>query len=121
MKAAVMDTFGSPLEVRDVPDPTPSNDGVVIEVRANGICRSDWHGWMGHDASIKLPHVPGHEFAGIVVEKGSLVRNWQGWQCRHCPGMESPRSKSSRDGAWGPCYRPALGRDPSGDARPPPR
>lgn len=77
MKAAVMDTFGSPLEVRDVPDPTPSNDGVVIEVRANGICRSDWHGWMGHDASIKLPHVPGHEFAGIVVEKGSLVRNWQ--------------------------------------------
>ncbi len=77
MKAAVMDAFGSPLEVREVPDPAPSEDGVVIEVRANGICRSDWHGWMGHDTSIRLPHVPGHEFAGVVVEKGGLVRNWQ--------------------------------------------
>lgn len=77
MKAAVMDAFGSPLEVREVPDPVPSEDGVVIEVRANGICRSDWHGWMGHDPSIKLPHVPGHEFAGVVVEKGGLVRNWR--------------------------------------------
>ncbi len=77
MKAAVMDAFGKSLEVREVPDPVPSEDGVVIEVRANGICRSDWHGWMGHDTSIKLPHVPGHEFAGVVVEKGSLVRNWR--------------------------------------------
>ena len=77
MKAAVMDAFESPLEVREVPDPSPSEDGVVIEVRANGICRSDWHAWMGHDTSIELPHVPGHELAGVVVEKGSLVRNWQ--------------------------------------------
>ncbi len=77
MKAAVMDAFGSPLEVRDVPDPVPSDDGVVIEVRANGICRSDWHGWMGHDPSIRLPHVLGHELAGVVAAKGGLVRNWQ--------------------------------------------
>ncbi|MCY4544507.1 MAG: alcohol dehydrogenase catalytic domain-containing protein, partial [Gemmatimonadetes bacterium] len=77
MKAAVVDAFGKSLEVREVPDPVPSKDGVVIEVRANGICRSDWHGWMGHDTSIQLPHVPGHEFAGVVVEKGGLVRNWQ--------------------------------------------
>ncbi len=76
MKAAVMDAFGSPLDVREVPDPVPSEDGVVIEVRANGICRSDWHAWMGHDTSIRLPHVPGHEFAGVVVDKGNLVRNW---------------------------------------------
>ncbi len=77
MKAAVMDAFCSPLEVREVPDPVPSDDGVVIEVRANGICRSDWHGWMGHDPSIRLPHVPGHEIAGVVAEKGGLVRNWR--------------------------------------------
>ena len=70
MKAAVMDAFGSPLEVREVPDPRPSEDGVVIEVRANGICRSDWHAWMGHDTSIQLPHVPGHEFAGVSRRKG---------------------------------------------------
>lgn len=77
MKAAVMDTFGSPLEVREVPDPVPSDDGVVIEVRANGICRSDWHAWMGHDPSIRLPHVLGHEIAGVVAEKGSRVQNWR--------------------------------------------
>ncbi len=77
MKAAVMDAFGSPLEVREVRDPVPAENGVVIEVRANGICRSDWHGWMGHDTSIRLPHVPGHEFAGVIVEKGGLVRNWR--------------------------------------------
>ena len=72
-----MDTFGSPLEVREVPDPVPSDDGVVIEVRANGICRSDWHAWMGHDPSIRLPHVLGHEIAGVVAEKGSRVQNWR--------------------------------------------
>ena len=77
MKAAVMDAFCSPLEVREVPDPVPSDDGVVIEVRANGICRSDWHAWMGHDPSIRLPHVLGHEIAGVVAEKGSLVQNWR--------------------------------------------
>ncbi|MFI5892892.1 alcohol dehydrogenase catalytic domain-containing protein [Actinoplanes sp. NPDC051513] len=41
--------------------------GAVIEVRATGVCRSDWHAWRGHDP-VALPHVPGHEFAGVVVE-----------------------------------------------------
>jgi alcohol dehydrogenase len=76
MKAAVMDAFCTPLEIRDVPDPTPTDDGVVIEVRANGICRSDWHAWMGHDLTIKLPHVPGHEMAGVIAAVGNRVRNW---------------------------------------------
>jgi alcohol dehydrogenase len=58
--------------------PTPAADGVVIFVRATGVCRSDWHGWQGHDADIKsLPHVPGHEFAGEVVEIGRDVRKWR--------------------------------------------
>lgn len=74
MKAAVMDAFCKPLEIRDVPDPDPTEDGVVIEVKANGICRSDWHGWMGHDPSIKLPHVPGHELAGVIVSVGDRVK-----------------------------------------------
>jgi hypothetical protein len=51
---------------RTLPDPTPGEDGVVIAVGATGLCRSDWHGWMGHDPDIKLPHVPGHELAGKV-------------------------------------------------------
>jgi len=52
------------LELRRVPDPTPPHDGVVVRVKANGICRSDWHGWQGRDPDIRLPHVPGHELAG---------------------------------------------------------
>jgi alcohol dehydrogenase len=51
---------------------------VVIKVQATGICRSDWHGWMGHDPDItKLPHVPGHELAGVVEETGKNVTRWK--------------------------------------------
>jgi alcohol dehydrogenase len=46
----------------------------VIEVRATGLCRSDVYGWKGHDDSIRLPHVPGHEFAGVVTAVGPEVR-----------------------------------------------
>jgi alcohol dehydrogenase len=46
---------------------------VVIRVAATGLCRSDWHGWMGHDAGIALPHVPGHELAGTVEAIGTGV------------------------------------------------
>jgi alcohol dehydrogenase len=52
--------------VREVPDPVPPPGGAVLRVEATGLCRSDWHGWMGHDPGIALPHVPGHEFAGVV-------------------------------------------------------
>lgn len=49
----------------------------MIRVEATGLCRSDWHGWMGHDADITVPHVPGHEFAGIVEELGDGVAGWR--------------------------------------------
>jgi alcohol dehydrogenase len=74
MRAAVMQAFEQPLSLETVPDPAPEPDGVVVEVRATGVCRSDWHGWMGHDQGISLPHVPGHELAGVVVEAGPEVR-----------------------------------------------
>lgn len=77
MKAAIYSEFGQPLAIQNVPDPPVPDDGVVIRLRANGICRSDWHGWMGHDPDIRLPHVPGHELAGVVAEVGSKVRRWQ--------------------------------------------
>ena len=78
MRAALYYEFSKPLTIEDVPDPTPEADGVVIEVKATGVCRSDWHGWMGHDSDIDvLPHVPGHELAGVVAAVGSQVRNWQ--------------------------------------------
>ena len=96
MKALVFESFGGPLEVCDVPDPSPSPDGVVVRVGASGVCRSDWHGWQGHDLDISLPHVPGHELAGTVEAVGAGVRQWNlgdrvtvpfvcaCGQCAHC-------------------------------------
>lgn len=74
MRAAVYEEFRSPLIVSTVPDPTPRDDGIVLEVRATGVCRSDWHGWMGHDRDIVVPHVPGHEMAGVIAAVGKDVR-----------------------------------------------
>jgi alcohol dehydrogenase len=76
MKAVLFDAFGEPPRIENVPDPTPTPDGVVIKVEATGLCRSDWHGWMGHDPDIRLPHVPGHELAGVIAAVGSGVRRW---------------------------------------------
>ncbi len=77
MRAAVFERFQGPLSVREVPDLDPHEDGVIMAVQACGICRSDWHAWMGHDAEVQLPHVPGHELAGTVLAKGNLVQNWK--------------------------------------------
>jgi alcohol dehydrogenase len=77
MKAAVFDSFGGPIQVSSVPDPVPAPDGLVIRVMATGLCRSDWHAWMGHDPDVRLPHVPGHELAGVVGAVGANVRRWK--------------------------------------------
>ena len=73
MRAIYFSEFGGELTVKDVPNPTPPANGVVIEVKATGLCRSDWHAWMGHDTDVVLPHVPGHELAGVVSALGSGV------------------------------------------------
>jgi alcohol dehydrogenase len=77
MKAAVFEQFRSPLEIRIVPDPVARPDAAIISMKACGVCRSDWHGWMGHDSDIRLPHVPGHELAGVVVSVGRDVHRYQ--------------------------------------------
>ncbi|HEY0495112.1 MAG TPA: zinc-dependent alcohol dehydrogenase family protein [Kutzneria sp.] len=78
MRAVVYESFGGRPQVREVPDPSPERAGVVIEVRATGLCRSDWHGWQGHDSDItELPHVPGHELAGEVRAVGGDVTRWR--------------------------------------------
>jgi alcohol dehydrogenase len=77
MRAAVITSFGQPLEILDVPDPVPTKTGVVLKVEASGICRSDWHAWMGHEHLPGLPHVPGHEMAGTIEAVGEDVRRWK--------------------------------------------
>lgn len=72
MRAVQFDAFGETPYVTDRAMPVAPADGAVIRVEATGLCRSDWHGWMGHDPDIAtLPHVPGHEFAGVVHAVGS--------------------------------------------------
>ena len=77
MKAVLFEKFQTPPKVVNVEDPTPDAQGVVLKVEATGVCRSDWHGWMGHDSDIELPHIPGHELAGIVEAVGKDVKNWK--------------------------------------------
>jgi alcohol dehydrogenase len=74
MRVVIYEVFNSPPQLKDVPDPSPETHGVVVQVRATGVCCSDWHGWVGHDADIHPPHVPGHELAGVVamIESGKL-------------------------------------------------
>ncbi|MGB5237331.1 MAG: zinc-dependent alcohol dehydrogenase family protein [Flavobacteriaceae bacterium] len=96
MKAAYYNSFKGDISIEILPDPEPTSSGVVIQLEASGLCLSDWHGWQGHDADIKLPHVPGHELAGIVVEIGNHVENFKlgdrvtvpfvggCGQCRYC-------------------------------------
>ena len=81
MRAAVMEAIRKPLVVREVPDPRPPANGVVVQVEANGICRSDWHLWTGDwswvGIELSLPHVLGHEFCGVIDEIGPEVTRWR--------------------------------------------
>lgn len=98
MKAAYFEQFEGTISIENLPDPTCPDDGVIIKTEATGLCLSDWHGWMGHDSDVQLPHVPGHELAGIVIETGKHVNNWQvgdrvtlpfSMGCGHCSQCQS--------------------------------
>lgn len=77
MRAVLYDSPGSRPRPLDVARPACPADGVLIRVAATGVCRSDWHAWMGHDP-VPLPMVPGHEFAGTIAAVGEQVIRWQG-------------------------------------------
>jgi D-arabinose 1-dehydrogenase-like Zn-dependent alcohol dehydrogenase len=66
MKALVLEGIQQ-LAVRNVPDAKPGPLGVLISVKANGVCRSDWHAWIG-DVKRDLPMILGHEMTGVVEE-----------------------------------------------------
>ena len=79
MRAARYHEFGGDILVEEVPKPSAPPGGVVVKVMATGVCRSDWHGWRGHDSDIVehgLPFTPGHELSGIVVELGEGTTNF---------------------------------------------
>ncbi|HYK31579.1 MAG TPA: zinc-dependent alcohol dehydrogenase family protein [Streptosporangiaceae bacterium] len=76
MRAVVYSDYGMMPVLTQVADPVCPDDGAVLAVGATGVCRSDWHAWKGHDL-VPLPHIPGHELAGTVVQVGSHVTGWQ--------------------------------------------
>lgn len=89
-----------------VADPDPPAHGAVIEVRATGVCRSDWHAWVGHDPTVSFPHVPGHEFSGVVEAVGTEVTGFKGGErvtAPFCCGCGA--CSSCRNGLQNLCHR----------------
>ena len=127
MKAAVVEQFGAPLVVREVPVPTPGPGQALVEIRATGVCHTDLHAADG-DWPVKprLPFIPGHEGAGIVAALGPGVTHlkegdrvgiaWLHSACGHCgfclAGWETlcPEQKNSGYSVNGSFAQYALGQ-----------
>jgi len=106
MRAVVYDHFRQLPEIRELPIPTPSPAGVVLQVEATGLCRSDWHAWQGHDDGIRLAHVPGHELVGHITAVGRDVHRFDVGErvtvpfvcaCGHCPECEAGAGQVCRN------------------------
>lgn len=101
MKAAVLREIGQSLSVEDVPKPSIGADDVLVETRTCGICRTDLHILDGLAYIPKLPHIPGHEPAGVVAEVGQNVTHLSPGQ-RVVPHLFL---------TCGQCYYCRVGRD----------
>ncbi len=67
------------IELRDVPEPTPAADEVLVRIAHAGLCGSDVGAYLGHpeyDDFMPIPSVLGHEFAGVVESVGDRVEDW---------------------------------------------
>jgi len=98
MRAAVLQRYGAPLAIEDVPVPAPGPDDVLVQVEACGVCHSDLHladgDWPQLKRAVKLPLILGHEVVGRVAELGSNVTSlargervgipWIYWTCGEC-------------------------------------
>src|SRR6187455_41867 len=100
MKAAVVPALGAPLEIRDVPIPTPGPGQVLVRVETCGLCHTDIHAARGEwPVKPSPPFVPGHEGVGIVERVGAGVTRltegdrvavpWLGWACGACDACAS--------------------------------
>ncbi len=77
MKALLLTEPRGALPLSDVSDPTCPPDGVIVRVEACGVCRSDHHAWVGADPDVRMPHIMGHELAGVIVETGPEVTRFK--------------------------------------------
>lgn len=74
MKALVLEGVKKAV-VKEVPVPEIDENGILVKTMANGVCRSDWHVWTGDQGIVQ--EIIGHEFAGIVEEVGSNIKNFK--------------------------------------------
>src|SRR5216117_3529376 len=84
----------NPLEITDVPKPSPGPRDVLVRVHACGVCRTDLHVTDGELADPKLPLVLGHQIVGTVEALGPDATGlregdkvgvpWLGWTCGAC-------------------------------------
>lgn len=73
MKAAVFKGVGQPLAIEERPQPKPGPGQVLIKVGRVGICGTDLHMTSGHGQQYPAGSIPGHEYAGTVIELGEGV------------------------------------------------
>ena len=76
MKAAIFKELGTPLVMGEVPKPEVNANEILMKVKAAAICIADIYSIKG-ERPLKLPHIMGHEAAGIVAEVGSAVRKFK--------------------------------------------
>jgi len=96
MKAAVVHSFGEPLEIEDVPIPTPGPEQVLVKIETCGLCHTDIHAARGEwPIEPSPPFIPGHEGVGIVERLGAgnshglevgmrVALPWLGYACGDC-------------------------------------
>lgn len=102
MRAAVVRDFNEDLSIETVDDPACPGNGVVLEVAACGVCRSDYHGWVGGHPKVTNGSVLGHEYCGTVVEAGPNARHKVGDRliapfilgCGDCPACQTGASNT---------------------------
>jgi 2-desacetyl-2-hydroxyethyl bacteriochlorophyllide A dehydrogenase len=91
------------MNMRDVPDPTPAPDEVLVRVAYSGICGSELGGYLGHNSLRKPPLIMGHEFAGEIVAMGDRAatinpRLAMGQRVTVNPLVHNPWSKAALKG-----------------------
>ena len=95
MRAMAVTEYGAPLERIEVPEPQLRSGHALIEVLTCGVCFSDVktsRGQMPFSGELELPHPPGHEICGQVLdtnpsgalEPGTKVVVYHVWPCRIC-------------------------------------
>ena len=102
MRAAIVRHFNEDLSIETVNDPVCPEDGVVLDVLACGVCRSDYHGWTGNHPLVKDGSIMGHEYCGVVVEAGPKAKYKIGDRliapfilgCGSCPSCQSGKSNT---------------------------